>query len=99
MAGSTGYRVRVRVRDRLSSAWWTGTFSGLTVDAEADGTTLVSGELPDQAALHGLLAAIRDLGLSLVSVETEATPRSASASAADDHERSDGAPEGRGGSR
>ena len=42
--------------------------------AEPDGTTLVSGELADQAAVHGLLAAIRDLGLSLISVETVAIP-------------------------
>jgi hypothetical protein len=40
----------------------------------ADGTTLVSGELADQAAVHGLLASIRDLGLSLISVETAAIP-------------------------
>jgi hypothetical protein len=44
------------------------------VAAEPDGTTLVSGELPDQAALHGLLAAIRDLGLSLISVGTVDPP-------------------------
>lgn len=94
MAGSTGYRVRVHVRDELSAAWWSQTFSGLDVTAEPDGTTLLAGELPDQAALHGLLAAVRDLGLSLVSVETAALERGGPGDVA-----SDEAPRGRGGTR
>jgi hypothetical protein len=51
-------------------------FADLAVTTELNGTTLVSGELADQAAVHGLLAAVRDLGLSLVSVETVAIPPS-----------------------
>ena len=47
----------------------------LAVVPEPDGTTLVSGELADQAAVHGLLASIRDLGLSLISVETAPSHR------------------------
>jgi hypothetical protein len=48
--------------------------AGLVLAVEPGGTTLVSGELPDQAAVHGLMASIRDLGLSLISVETVAVP-------------------------
>jgi hypothetical protein len=47
---------------------WTFWFDGLTVSSQADGTTLVSGTVADQAALHGVLQRVRDLGLPLVSV-------------------------------
>ncbi len=73
MAHSVRYQVRVRVQGELDPAW-SSVLSDLAVAAEPDGTTLVSGELADQAAVHGLLAAIRDLGLSLVTVETVAVP-------------------------
>ena len=66
---------RVRVQGQLGPEW-SGWFTGLTVSPEPDGTTLLAGRLADQAALHGLLAAIRDLGLSLISVETIDTPES-----------------------
>jgi len=72
MAGTVGYRVMVRVQGRLDPAWWSGLFEHLEVRAQPDGTTLVQGELADQAQVHGLLATIRDLGLSLVSVDTVA---------------------------
>lgn len=49
-------------------AHWAAWFDGMTVSREADGTTVISGLVPDQAALHGLLQRIRDLGLPLVSV-------------------------------
>jgi ribosomal-protein-alanine N-acetyltransferase len=71
------YQVRVRLEGELSPAW-TGMFADLAVTTEPDGTTLVRGELADQAAVHGLLAAIRDLGLSMISVETVAIPRRSS---------------------
>ncbi len=77
MGGSDRYRVRVRIRGELSPAWWSGVFAGLAVEPEPDGTTVVSGELADQAALHGLLAAIRDRGLTLVFVAGEAADREA----------------------
>ena len=79
MPGSTGYQVRVRVRGELSRKWWSAVFADMAVKPEPDGTTLVSGEVPDQAALHGLLATIRDLGLALISVETDTSPDAASA--------------------
>jgi hypothetical protein len=73
MARSVRYQIRVRVQGELAPAWST-LLADLAVAAEPDGTTLVSGELADQAAVHGLLAAIRDLGLSMISVETIAIP-------------------------
>lgn len=77
MTHPTRYRVRVRLEGELSPAW-SGMFADLAVTTEPAGTTLVSGELADQAAVHGLLAAIRDLGLSLISAETVAIPPSSS---------------------
>jgi len=57
----------IRVGGHLSSQWgdW---FEGLTVTLEADGNTRISGPVVDQAALHGLLKKVRDLGLPLLSV-------------------------------
>ena len=75
MARSISYQVRVRVEGQLPAAW-SVLFAGLETAADPDGTTLVGGEVPDQAAVHGLLDAIRDLGLSLISIETVAVPRS-----------------------
>lgn len=74
MAHLVRHQVRVRVQGELP-ATWSSVFSDLAVTAEPDGTTFISGELADQAAVHGLLAAIRDLGLSLISVETIGTRR------------------------
>ena len=47
---------------------WAACFDGLSLTPEPDGTTLLSGLVVDQAALHGLLQKVRDLGLPLVSV-------------------------------
>jgi hypothetical protein len=47
---------------------WSGWFDGLQVSSDAPGQTLIAGPVVDQAALHGLLAKIRDLGLPLLSV-------------------------------
>lgn len=57
----------VRVAGRLEQRWadW---FDGLTLTYEVDGTTVLHGRVADQAALHGLLHKIRDLGLPLLSV-------------------------------
>ena len=61
-----GYQLRVDgYLDQHRSAW----FGDLTVIHESDGTTRLSGFVPDQAALHGLLMKVRDLGLTLISVE------------------------------
>jgi len=47
---------------------WADWFEGLTITLEEDGDTLLTGPVIDQAALHGLLKKVRDLGLPLVSV-------------------------------
>jgi heme-degrading monooxygenase HmoA len=59
------YRIRVKgVLDQSWSDW----FDGLTITPQANGNTLLTGPLRDQAALHGLLAKVRDMGLALLSV-------------------------------
>jgi hypothetical protein len=59
------YEIRVlAVLDRH----WSGWFDGLQVSSDAAGQTLIAGPVVDQAALHGLLAKARDLGLPLLSV-------------------------------
>jgi hypothetical protein len=47
---------------------WSAWFEGLTVTTKENGCTILSGPVPDQAALHGILAKVRDLGLTLISV-------------------------------
>ena len=49
---------------------WAAWFDGLTLTHESDGTTVVHGPIVDQAALHGLLQRVRDLGLPLISVNS-----------------------------
>jgi hypothetical protein len=60
-------RYEIRLTGHLD-AHWTTWFDGLSVSREADGTTVISGPIADQAALHGVLQRVRDLGLPLVSV-------------------------------
>jgi len=60
-------RYEIRVSGRLSSRWATW-FDGLTVTNEDDGTTVIAGPVVDQAALHGLLQKLRDLGITLLSL-------------------------------
>ena len=57
----------IRLQGHLDSRW-SAWFDGLEVVTQDDGTTVVRGTVEDQAALHGLLAMLRDLGLPLVSV-------------------------------
>ena len=60
-------RYEIRVKGHLGSRWaaW---FDGLTLTPGSDGTTVIHGPVADQAALHGLLQKVRDLGLPLISV-------------------------------
>jgi hypothetical protein len=65
---------QIRVKGHLGCQW-TKWFGGMTITLEDNGETLLTGPLVDQAAVHGLLKKVRDLGLPLISViriETEA---------------------------
>lgn len=57
----------IRIRGHLGQQWsdW---FSGLAILLEEDGHTLLTGVVVDQAALHGILKKVRDLGMPLLSV-------------------------------
>jgi len=60
-------RYEIRVKGHLD-ARWAAWFDGLTLTNGSDGTTIIRGPVADQAALHGLLQKVRDLGLPLISV-------------------------------
>ena len=59
----------IRLKGHLEARWeqW---FEGLTITLDESGNTLLSGLLADQAALHGILKKVRDLGLTLLSVNS-----------------------------
>jgi hypothetical protein len=57
----------IRLKGHLDSRWATW-FDGLRLTNESDGTTIIHGPVADQAALHGLLQKVRDIGLPLISV-------------------------------
>ncbi|SFN82543.1 hypothetical protein [Mycetocola miduiensis] len=60
-------RYEIRVGGQLDQSW-SGWFDGFTLTGEGDGTTTLTGPVVDQAALHGLLGRVRDLGVTLISV-------------------------------
>jgi hypothetical protein len=57
----------IRIQGHLGPQW-TDWFGGLAIKLEEDGATLLTGPVVDQAALHGLLKKVRDLGMPLLSV-------------------------------
>jgi hypothetical protein len=59
----------IRIKGHLDESWadW---FDGLAICHEASGATLLTGSLPDQAALHGVLNRLRDAGVQLISVNS-----------------------------
>ena len=65
---------QIRVKGYLGPEWseW---FEGLTISWEKPDETLLSGQIADQAALHGILNKIRDLGLPLLSVTRNVSTR------------------------
>ncbi len=60
-------RYQIKIRQTLDATWdeW---FAPLEIQPQADGTTLLSGDLPDQTALHSILNKIRNLNLELLLV-------------------------------
>jgi len=67
MASTEAEYYEIRVRGELDSRW-SAWFEDVTVSPLGNGDTLIAGLIQDQAALHGILAKIRDLGLYLLSV-------------------------------
>ncbi len=59
----------IRIKGHLD-ARWAARFEGMTLTLEGNGDTLLAGMVVDQAALHGLLRKVRDLGMPLISVTT-----------------------------
>ncbi|MDQ3810756.1 MAG: hypothetical protein M3336_10745 [Chloroflexota bacterium] len=64
----------IRLQGHLE-ARWAAWFEGLSLTHEGDGITVIRGPVVDQAALHGLLGKVRDLGLRLIAV-TQVDPSS-----------------------
>lgn len=58
---------QIRLQGHLGHQW-TAWFEGMTITLEDNGDTLLTGPVADQAALHGLLKKVRDLGMTLISV-------------------------------
>jgi hypothetical protein len=65
--GQGAGRYEIRVKGHLGPRW-AARFEGMTLTRDGDGTTVIHGPVVDQAALHGLLARVRDLGIPLLSV-------------------------------
>ncbi len=65
---------KIRVKGHLGGRWseW---FDGLEITNLENGEAMLSGDIVDQAALHGVLAKVRDLGLPLISVTRAEPPR------------------------
>ena len=74
-----GGRYEVRLKGRLDGTWadWLG---GMSLTHASDGTTVLTGPVADQAALHGLLQKLRDLGVTLISVNESQTDSPSAAS-------------------
>jgi hypothetical protein len=60
-------RYQIQVRGALDPRW-SSWFDGLAISHDADGNTLLAGQLSDQAALYGLINRLRDLGMTLLGV-------------------------------
>ena len=67
MSGALDTSYQIRIKGYLRPEW-SAWFEGTTITHESNGDTILSGSVRDQAALHGLLTRVRDLGLTLVSV-------------------------------
>jgi hypothetical protein len=65
---------RIRVGGHLEQRW-SDCLGGMTIHLQDDGTTVLTGPLVDQSALHGVITRIRDLGLPLLSVSRVVEPQ------------------------
>ena len=72
----------LKVAGHLDDHWSTW-FGDLTLTRHADGTTVLAGPIADQARLHGVLAAVRDLGVTLLSLQTRDTAATVEATTPD----------------
>jgi len=72
MATHYAFTVRGHLDER-----WSDWFDGLTITNRADGNLVLDGPIADQAALYGVLARLRDLGLSLIAVQPLSAPADA----------------------
>jgi hypothetical protein len=63
-------RIEIHIKGRINPQWseW---FAGLSIEHSTPDETILRGALPDQAALYGLISRLRDLGLKLLSVQSE----------------------------
>ena len=73
MPRNEGGSYEIRIKGHLNARWadW---FDGLGLTHEGAGTTVIHGPVVDQAALHGLLGKVRDLGLPLIAVQRRKEP-------------------------
>lgn len=76
----------IRLKGHLDARWATW-FEGLSIAHAGDGTTVLSGPIVDQTALHGVLRKVRDLGLPLISV-VQVDPTGSGGSTDTDHHHS-----------
>jgi len=63
-------KVQIKIKGKLQQTW-SGWLEGMDIQHDPSGNTILSGAIPDQAALHGLLIRIRDLGIPLLEVKVE----------------------------
>jgi hypothetical protein len=68
METTMALQYRITVKGALDDSW-SAWFDGMAIAPDANGDTTLEGAVRDQAALHGLLAKVRDLGATLISVE------------------------------
>ena len=75
----TGIPYEIKIKGHLNEHWseWLG---GLEISQDGHGNSLLVGVVPDQAALHGILMQIRDLGLTLISIQPKNSDNETNAS-------------------
>ena len=74
--------VEIQIKGRIDEHW-SSWFEGLTITHPSEGETVLIGQVTDQAALYGILSRLRDLGLSLTSVDSVAVDADAPATGGD----------------